>query len=284
MTDSILETNIIPKRLKEIPDYPKKIFIRGKMPDENFKWLSVVGSRKYSPYGKQVVEKLIKSLRGLPIVIVSGLAIGIDSLAHESALEVGLPCVGVPGSGIDDKVLYPALSKNLAQKIIKNGGCLFSEFEPNFKATTWSFPRRNRIMAGLSDAVLVIEAEIKSGTLITSKLATDYNRNVLTVPGSIFSTNSEGPNMLIKLGATPITNENDLKEALGFNSEKQNFKKDYSNCSEDELKIIKLLKDPLEKDTLIEISEMNIGKINSIISILEIKGIIKEEMGEIRLI
>jgi DNA processing protein len=284
MTDSILETNIIPKRLKEIPDYPKKIFIRGKMPDENFKWLSVVGSRKYSPYGKQVVEKLIKSLRGLPIVIVSGLAIGIDSLAHESALEVGLPCVGVPGSGIDDKVLYPALSKNLAQKIIKNGGCLFSEFEPNFKATTWSFPRRNRIMAGLSDAVLVIEAEIKSGTLITSKLATDYNRNVLTVPGSIFSTNSEGPNMLIKLGATPITNENDLKEALGFNSEKQNFKKDYSNCSEDELKVIKLLKDPLEKDTLIEISEMNIGKINSIISILEIKGIIKEEMGEIRLI
>jgi DNA processing protein len=284
MTDSILETNIIPKRLKEIPDYPKKIFIRGKMPDENFKWLSVVGSRKYSPYGKQVVEKLIKSLRGLPIVIVSGLAIGIDSLAHESALEAGLPCVGVPGSGIDDKVLYPALSKNLAQKIIKNGGCLFSEFEPNFKATTWSFPRRNRIMAGLSDAVLVIEAEIKSGTLITSKLATDYNRNVLTVPGSIFSTNSEGPNMLIKLGATPITNENDLKEALGFNSEKQNFKKDYSNCSEDELKIIKLLKDPLEKDTLIEISEMNIGKINSIISILEIKGIIKEEMGEIRLI
>jgi DNA processing protein len=132
--------------------------------------------------------------------------------------------------------------------------------------------------------VLVIEAEIKSGTLITSKLATDYNRNVLTVPGSIFSTNSEGPNMLIKLGATPITNENDLKEALGFNSEKQNFKKDYSNCSEDELKVIKLLKDPLEKDTLIEISEMNIGKINSIISILEIKGIIKEEMGEIRLI
>lgn len=284
MTDSILETNIIPKRLKEIPDYPKKIFIRGKMPDENFKWLSVVGSRKYSPYGKQVVEKLIKSLRGLPIVIVSGLAIGIDSLAHESALEVGLPCVGVPGSGINDSVLYPALSKNLAKKIIKNGGCLFSEFEPNFKATTWSFPRRNRIMAGLSDAVLVIEAEIKSGTLITSKLATDYNRNVLTVPGSIFSTNSEGPNMLIKLGATPITNENDLKEALGFNSEKQNFKKDYSNCSEDELKIIKLLKNSIEKDTLIEMSEMNIGKINSIISILEIKGIIKEEMGEIRLI
>ncbi len=284
MEKTIIETKIIPRRLKEIPDPPKKLFIKGKIPDENFKWLCVVGSRKYSLYGKQVTEKLIKSLRGLPVAIISGLAIGIDSIAHESALEVGLPCVGVPGSGIDDKVIYPALSKNLAKNIVKNGGCLISEFEPDFKATTWSFPKRNRIMAGLSDAILVIEAEIKSGTLITSKLATEYNRNVLTVPGSIFSSNSEGPNMLIRLGATPITNENDLKEALGFSTEQLNLKKDYKDCSQDELKIIDLLKNPMEKEMLIEISEMNIGKINSIISILEIKGIIKEEMGEIRLV
>jgi DNA processing protein len=180
--------------------------------------------------------------------------------------------------------LYPSLSKKLAKDILKENGCLLSEFEPDFKATTWSFPKRNRIMAGLSDAILVIEAEIKSGTLITSKLAVEYNRNVLTVPGSIFSSNSEGPNMLIKLGATPITNENDLKEALGFKTEQLNFKKDYKDCSEDELKIINLLKNPMEKEALIEMSEMNIGKINSIISILEIKGIIKEEMGEIRLV
>jgi DNA processing protein len=274
----------LPKRLKEIPDPPKKLFIRGKMPDENFKWLAVVGSRKYTPYGKQVVEKLVSSLCNLPVVIVSGLAIGIDSIAQEVALKNNLPCVGIPGSGLLDEVLYPSLSKKLAKDILKENGCLLSEFEPDFKATTWSFPKRNRIMAGLSDAILVIEAEIKSGTLITSKLAVEYNRNVLTVPGSIFSSNSEGPNMLIKLGATPITNENDLKEALGFKTEQLNFKKDYKDCSEDELKIINLLKNPMEKEALIEMSEMNIGKINSIISILEIKGIIKEEMGEIRLV
>jgi DNA processing protein len=280
----ILELNKIPKRLKEIPDSPRKLYIKGKIPSEDYKWLCVVGSRKYSPYGKQVTEKLIASLRGLPVVIISGLAIGIDSIAHECALENNLLCVGVPGSGLDDKVLYPSLSKRLGQKIIENGGCLLSEFEPIFKATTWSFPKRNRVMAGLADAVLVVEAEIKSGTLITSKLATDYNRQVLTVPGSIFSANSEGPNMLIGLGATPITNSNDLKEALGFDAENKNFKKDYKDCSEDELFIIEILKTPMDRDSLIETSKMNISKINSLISVLEIKGIIKEEMGEIRLV
>jgi DNA processing protein len=140
-------------------------------------------------------------------------------------------------------------------------------------------------MAGMSHAVLVIEAEIKSGTLITSKFATEYNRDVLTVPGSIFSKNSEGPNMLIRLGATPVRNSEDILEALGFkiNDVSQNLELKYSDCSEEELLVIKILVEPIEKDELIRALKMPVSKASTIISIMEIKGLIKESMGEIRL-
>src|SRR5574344_927429 len=202
----ILENENIPEMLREIPDCPDKLYIKGKLPSQDSKLLCVVGSRKYTSYGKDVCEKLISGLRGYDITIVSGLALGIDSIAHKTALDSGLKTIAVPGSGLDESVLYPSTHKQLAEKILENGGALISEFEPNFRATPYSFPQRNRIMAGISHAVLVIEAETKSGTLITSKFATEYNRDVLTVPGSIFSKNSEGPNMLIRLGATSTKN------------------------------------------------------------------------------
>src|SRR3989339_1250495 len=202
-----------PEKLLEIPQPPKQLFIRGNLPDwENSKFVAVVGSRKYTNYGKEACEKIISGLRGCDVTIISGLAIGIDSIAHKSALEAKLKSIAVPGSGLNSSVIYPSINKKLADEIVQSGGCLLSEFEPDFQATTWSFPQRNRIMAGLSDAVMVIEAEIKSGTLITSRLATDYNRDVFAVPGSIFSPNSSGPNMLIRLGATPVTSSADILE------------------------------------------------------------------------
>ncbi len=277
----ILEPKQFPLLLKEIPDPPKKLFIRGTFPQSE-KFLCVVGARKYSQYGKSVCEELILGLRGYPIAIVSGLALGIDSIAHRSALKAGLLTIAVPGSGLGDDVLYPSIHKTLAHEILKAGGGLLSEFEEDFQATPWSFPQRNRIMAGISHAVLVIEAEKKSGTLITSRLATEYNRDVFTVPGSIFSSNSEGPHMLIRLGATPITSSQDLREALGFKVE-AHFEKNYDNCSSEEKKIISLLDSPLEKDVLIRKSKMSASEINTILSLLEIKGIIKETLGEIRL-
>jgi len=273
-----------PKRLLEIPDKPKKLFVRGELPPEDYKWLAIVGSRKYTPYGRQVCEKLISGLYGQPVVIVSGLALGIDALAHETALNNGLKCVAVPGSGLDPKVIYPASNYQLAESIATRGGALLSEFEPDFQATTWSFPQRNRIMAGLSDAVLVIEAEIKSGTLITSRLATDYNREVLTVPGSIFSSTSAGPHMLIRLGATPITESKDILDALGLASETpEKIGNRYEDCSLEEMAIIKLLAIPTSRDELLRKSGMTISRANSLLSVMEIKGLIKEEMGEIRL-
>jgi len=281
----ILEKKNLPEMLQEITDAPEKIYYQGQLPSPDTKILCVVGSRKYTQYGKDVCEKLISGLRGYNICIVSGLALGIDGIAHKSALDAGLKTVAVPGSGLHESVLYPSSHRQLAEKILEKGGALISEFEPKFRATPYSFPQRNRIMAGLSHAVLVIEAEIKSGTLITSKFATEYNRDVLTVPGSIFSKNSEGPNMLIRLGATPVRNSEDILEALGFKIDEtpQNLELKYSDCSPEELLVIKILTEPMEKDELIRALKMPVSKASTVLSIMEIKGLIKESMGEIRL-
>ncbi len=280
-----LKPKQFPKPLLEIPQIPKQLFIRGKLPDKNSIYLAVVGSRKYTSYGKEICQKLIHGLKDYPIAIVSGLAIGIDSIAHRAALDVGLTTVAFPGSGLDNSVIHPRTNVLLAQEIVDNGGCLISEFEPNFIATLYSFPQRNRLMAGISKAVLIIEAEEKSGTLITARLALDYNRDVLVVPGSVFSSNSNGTNWLIKQGATPVTNSSDILDALGFKIEKKELtdREKYADCGKDEMKIIKLLREPMERDDLIRETKLPIGEAGAILSMMEIKGLIKEELGEIRL-
>jgi len=276
-----LEPKNLPSRIKEIPDKPKQLFYKGQIPPEDYKWLAVVGSRKYSPYGREVCEKLIRGLKNYPIVIVSGLALGIDSIALETALESKLKTVGIPGSGLDDKVLYPPASKNLAKRIIENNGCLISEFEPNQEATKWTFPQRNRIMAGLSDAVLLIEAEEKSGTMITARLANEYNRDVLAVPGSIFSENTTGNHKLLKLGAGLIRSSDDIIEALDLKPEiKQEINLD--DLSSLEKAIWELLSDPKSKEEIFENLKAETSKVSSALSVLEIKGLISESLGFIR--
>jgi len=287
MSDNIKEIPgaEFPPLLSETPAAPKKLYYRGMLPDwHSYKFLAVVGSRKYSSYGKEVCEELIAGVSGFPIVIVSGLALGIDSIAHKSALRVKLPTIAIPGSGLDPHVLYPASHKNLAEEIIGSGGALISEFEPDFRATTWSFPQRNRLMAGMCHAVLVIEAEIKSGTLITSKLATEYNRDVLAVPGSILSKNSEGPHMLLRLGATPITSSKDILEALHIEGASDTQTKNYSDCSQDERSIIERLSIPLPRETLIAEIGRPAHEVNALLSLLELKGYLKETGGELHLI
>src|SRR3989338_8094698 len=193
-----------PKLLKEINDPPEQLRYEGELPREGNKLLAIVGSRKFTTYGREVCESLIAGLSGAPVTIVSGLALGIDSIAHRAALRADLQTIAIPGSGLDRKVLHPHSHVNLAEEIIENGGGLISEYDDLMPAGVWAFPRRNRIMAGLCHATLVIEAERKSGTLITSRLATEYNREVGAVPGSIHSPSSEGPHMLIRLGAALI--------------------------------------------------------------------------------
>lgn len=269
-----------PKLLQEIPDAPTRLFAVGTLPSADTKYLCVVGSRKYSPYGRDVCEKLIGGLRGYNITVVSGLALGIDALAHRSALAAGLVTVAIPGSGLDYSVLYPSAHRGLADTIIASGGTLLSEFEKNERAAPYNFPRRNRIMAGMSHAILVIEAEKQSGTLITSRLATDYNRDVLTVPHPIFSRTSHGPHMLMRLGATIITSAEDIVEALGINI-KRNISNN-KNLSEQERTIIELLNEPLSRDELIALLHIPIQDANILLSAMEIKGIITEQLGKLR--
>ncbi len=278
-----LSKDKIPKALLEIPQPPKVLYLWGELPPEKTICLAVVGSRKATTYGKDVVRKLISGLKGYPIAIVSGLAVGIDALSHEAALDAGLFAVAFPGSGISETALSYNPNIRLMKRIVESGGCLISEFEPYTKAAFYTFPMRNRLVAGLSKAALIIEAQEKSGTLITARMALDYNREVLAVPGPINSDFSKGTNRLIRQGATPITCSDDILEALGFKVDKESKQQSlFDDALPQEQKILKLLTEPLSRDELIREMKMSTGEANATLSVMEIKGLIKEELGEIR--
>jgi DNA processing protein len=272
----------LPKLLQEIPDAPKHLYVRGTLPtDDSLRYLAVVGSRKYTHYGKLVCEKIITELAGYPIVIVSGLALGIDAIAHETALRNNLITIAVPGSGLDDSVLYPASHRGLAMRILQSGGALLSELEPMTKAAPWTFPQRNRIMAGMSHAVLVIEAENKSGTRITARLATEYNREVFSIPGSIFSSASEGCNALIREGATPITSARDILNEFHLIDPQQPTQQQFIALEPEEQAVIDLLSYPQSRNVLAQETGVPIIQMNILLSSMEIKGLIREHMGKI---
>lgn len=290
-----IETISLPHLLGQISDPPKKLYALGNtslFEDDSLKFLCIIGSRRYSSYGYDAVRQIIQSLKGHPVAIVSGLALGIDSIAHTAAIEVGLPCVAVPGSGLNPDVLYPRTHLSLAESIIKNGGVLVSEFEPEFRASPWSFPMRNRIMAGLSHVVLVIEGEEDSGTLITARLALDYNRDVCALPGSIFSETSKGPLSLIKGGAVPICSPEDLHRLLGLKTDliledapekaEEYIREKIDRCSDEEKNIMNKLNEPKTRDELLAETGIELSKLQISISMLEIRGLIIEEYGYIR--
>ncbi len=273
-----LTLNEHPPLLREIPQPPKELYLRGNLPPEGTKCLAVVGSRNYTNYGKQVVEHLIGGLRGYSVSIISGLALGIDSLAHKTALDARLYTLAVPGSGIDDSVIYPRQNQGLAHTILDNGGGLLSEYEPTFRATTWSFPQRNRIMAGLAHAVLLIEANEKSGTLITARLTAEYNRELLVVPGNIFSENSKGVHQFLKLGATPVTSPEDILTALNI-EEKSESSTLSQLFTEEELSILSLLKEPKDHDTIIRELPYPHEQTLTLLMKMELAGLITEQNG-----
>lgn len=270
-----------PPLLYEMADPPKRLYIHGALPDPATKFLSVVGSRKCSAYAKNVCERLVSGLAGYPICIVSGLALGIDGIAHETALAVHLPTLSVPGSGLDERVLYPRMHLALSRNILRAHGALISEFEPMQKAADWSFPQRNRIMAGMSHAVLIIEAGEKSGTLITARLGMEYGRRVLIVPSPLFSHYGEGSNKLVREGAEMVTCVEDILEALDIEPRTSVEKEIPLNVSDDERTILELLTEPLQKDELIARSGMPAHTVLILISSLEIKEMVVERLGKI---
>ena len=206
----------LPINLREIHNPPQKIHYMGKWIQEDEICITIVGSRHPSPYGVRACKEIIQGLKDHNITIISGLAIGIDSIAHESAMTNDIKTVAIPGSGISCNVIYPRRNVNLAKEIIKKGGCIASQFDINDRALPWMFPVRNRVMAGLSHLTIVIEAKKKSGSLITAYSALESNRSVAVVPGQIDSLLSEGTNDLIKRGAYPIMCSNDVLDILGI--------------------------------------------------------------------
>ncbi len=287
MSDALVQLprEQFPPLLREIPDPPKNLYVRGTLPSHDLRWLAIVGSRAITPYGKRACRHLIEGLRGYPIVIVSGLAYGTDAEAHRAALENGLPTVAVPGSGLNWDVLYPRANVGLAREILKAGGALLSEFEPDLKAADWTFPRRNRIMAGACQATLIIEAKEKSGSLITAKLTAEYNRDLLVVPGSIFSEESKGTHQFLRLGAIPATSPEDILQALGLavRDDASSLAEMRDDLSPEESRVVEIVRSPLSRDELLDALALPISDANVLLSTMELKGLLVEEMGVVRL-
>ncbi len=269
----ILLKEEFPSLLLETPVPPEILYIKGSLPPENQIHLAVVGTRKLSSYGKDACEKIVSGLKDYGMIIVSGLALGIDAIAHKTALANKLKTVAVLGSGLENGVIYPRANCRLSEQIVENGGCLISEYPFKMKAAIFAFPQRNRIVAGLSSGTLVIEAPERSGALITAFMALEYNREVFAVPGSIFSPNSKGANNLLKLGALPVTTSDDILRALGIEPKNQTT---VAELLPMEAKVVAFLYEPTDRDELIRKSGMPAKEINPLLTQMEIKGIIKE--------
>jgi DNA processing protein len=276
------ESFFYPSQLKEIPSAPAVIYGRGNLEILKNKSLAVVGSRKFTSYGKQVTRSLCRDLVRAGLTIVSGLALGIDAIAHQVTLETEGLTIAVLGTGIDDQTIYPRDNFSLARQILESGGALITEYPPLTPSLKQNFPARNRIMAGLTLGVLVTEATLDSGSLITARLALEYNREVFAVPGSIFSPQSAGTNLLIKNGAKLVESASDILQELNISpAEQGTIKKIYEPKSEKEKKIWRLLSaDPLHIDRLVKLTRLNPAEVNSILSLLEIEGAIKNIGGQ----
>lgn len=270
-----------PSQLNEIPHPPERLYLRGQLPPPELTLLAVVGSRAYSSYGKRVVRHLIEGLRGQPVGIVSGLALGIDALAHEAALAADLYTLAVFGTGLDESVWYPAKNRPLAHRILQSGGGLLSEYPPDTPAAKWTFPERNRLVVGLCQATLLVEAAEQSGTLITARLTADYNRELGVVPGDIFSKTSRGVHQFLKLGATPITEPADLIELLGLEAT-DTLRSPARTLSPEAAAVVALLSEPLPRDALIRALGQPTAQAATLLTRLELEGIIANDSGTYR--
>ena len=264
--------------LSEIPQPPKKLWMAGTLPPAGTKYLCVVGSRALTPYGREMTTRLISGLSGYPISIVSGLALGADSVAHRAALSAGLHTIAIPGSGLSEKAISPRSNVGLAKDIVASGGLLLSEHPPEYLPHPYDFPSRNRIMVGMSDAVLMIEAGEKSGSLISARLAGEYGRELLCIPHRIGDANGFGSHLFLRLGATLVTESSHILEALRL-SPTEVKAAHLPLLDQNELHIWSLLETPQSKADLIRIAGYSASDMITLLVTLELKGMAKEEYG-----
>jgi DNA processing protein len=264
-----------PSRLKEIYDYPPIIYIKGELKPQDEWSIAVVGTRRATVYGRQVAEELAEDLAQSNITVVSGLARGIDTIAHNSTLKAGGRTVAIFACGLD--TVYPAENLNLAQNIIKQGA-LISEYPLGAKPRPDNFPRRNRIMSGMSLGVLVVEADESSGAIITAHMALEQNREVFAIPGSILSPMSRGTNTLIQEGAKLVRSCTDILEELNLtvNVHQMEMKETTPTSDTEALLLKQLGAEPTHIDEVCRNSGLPISSVSSNLAIMELKGLVRQ--------
>jgi DNA processing protein len=271
----IKEDEAYPNLLKEIPDAPEILFYKGSLDCLRGIAVSVVGSRKSTIYGRKATEDIISSLVSQNIIIVSGLALGIDGIAHQATLNNNGQTIAVLGNGLD--TIYPTVHTQLAQKILANNGLILSEYPPRTPSYPGNFPMRNRIIAGLSMVTIIIEASLKSGSLLTAKAALEYNREIMALPHNWYGSNGEGPNQLIKMGASILTSPTDILDYLNIKSPSKIKLIADSPQQETILNILSL--EPTHVDMIILKSKLPANEVGSTLTLMEMKGLLRHIGG-----
>lgn len=266
---------LFPKRLAKIKDAPEKLYYRGNWDKKIFqKAIAVVGSRSMTKYGEMAVQKIVPGLVRAGYTIVSGFMYGIDTAAHKACLEEGGKTIAVLGGGLNR--LTPVQNDKLYSQVLNQGGLVMSEYEPETLAQLWTFPQRNRIVAGLSQAVLVIEGGEGSGSLITAKLGFDQKKPVLAVPGSIMASLSAGTNWLIRNGAVAVTSANEVLEELGEEVAMKAKQLPLSLSDIQRAIMDELNKQSLSADELVRTLKYDVILVGQALSDLALKGLIEE--------
>ncbi|MFN0071335.1 MAG: DNA-processing protein DprA [Chloroflexota bacterium] len=266
-----------PQRLKGVPDAPAVLFVKGQLPDHREPAIAVVGTRRATAYGRQAAEKLAGELARAGVVIVSGLARGIDAVAHHAALAAGGRTLAVLGSGIDR--IYPPEHKTLAQRVV-GAGALISEFPLGEPPDAPNFPRRNRIIAGMAHGTLVIEADKESGALITVDFALEQGREVYAVPGSIFSPVSRGTNTLIKEGAKPVSRVEDILEDLELLGADSEPAAPLPDTDEEAVVLASLSGEPMHIDDIGRMARLPMSVLSGTLAMMELKGMARQVGGQ----
>lgn len=271
-----LDEDAYPTLLRHIYDPPLALFIRGTLEPDAL-MLGVVGTRKMTAYGRRVTHDLVSDLAKHGITIVSGLAFGIDAQAHRATLHEGGTTIAVLGGGVDDQTITPAAHTSLAQDICRGGGAIISEYRPGTIPTKYSFPKRNRIIAGLCSGLLVIEAAHKSGALITADCALEAGRDVFAVPQNITSPTSQGTLGLIKRGATPISSAHDILDILDVPLHELHRESVHvlpTSALEEHI-LASLTHEGLHIDDVARITKLSSAEISSTLTTMEMKGLVK---------
>jgi len=276
-----IEDKNYPEILRQIKNPPKVIYFKGEIKPKELA-VAIVGTRRCSPYGKQVALEIAGGLAEAGLTIVSGLAPGVDTFSHKAAVERKKRTIAVLGTGIDEKSIYPRENVGLAKKIVELGGCVISEYPPGTQGTNFTFPQRNRIISGLSQAVAVIEAKEKSGSLITANYAIKQGKKLFAVPGPIHSLNSRGTHLLIKKGAKLLDNFTDILQELDLFDFSARTKNELLAGTPEEIMILETLKEgSLYIDNIIEKTRLNAAKAASAITTLEVNGKIRNLGGNV---